>query len=71
MDKLSYKILMYISRQEKVNREELISVFGNDASASINFLSDNKYISSGFVLSGGGVHRKPVMVNDGIFRITS
>lgn len=71
MDNLSHKILKYISSQEETSRAELISNFGNGAKASIDFLSENKYITSGRIPIGAGPDHRPILASDGVFRITS
>lgn len=62
---------MYISRQEETDRDELISVFGDGAKISADFLLQSEYISSGLEPRGITLDHRPIMVSDGIFRITS
>lgn len=71
MDKLSHKILKYISHRDTTSLNRLISVFGDGARTSTDFLLENAYISSGRVPIGVSMDHKPILVSDGIFRITS
>jgi len=71
MDKLSLKVLRYISKSENVNRSEIISKFGDRAKSSINYLYSEKYIESGQTYIGLDHNRRPVSISNGVFQINS
>lgn len=71
LDKLSHKILTHISKQKVTLRQDIISVFGENAQKSIDFLMEGRYIKSGQVILEVGHNMAPKFGSDGKYSITS
>lgn len=70
MDKLSRKILKYVYRNPKVKRKTIIEKFGNDANKCIDYLYNEKYITSNHIPVGVGPNMRPVLMSDGLYSIS-
>lgn len=67
MDKLSLRILKYISKGNgTVEHESIIEKFGDNSQRSLTFLENECFIKSGRLPAGGGV-----FCSDGLYVITS
>lgn len=67
MDKLSLKVLKYVSKNtEKSERESIIKKFGENSLRSLDSLEKEEFIKSGRLPAGGGV-----FCSDGLYMITS
>ena len=72
MDKLSVRVLKYLAKENrKINKNEIISVFGESAQESLSYLEKNDYISSEKVPAGIGPDKKVVFLSNGVYSITS
>ena len=71
MDKLSHKVLKYISNFESINKSDVISKFGDRAKASVSYLYSEKYIESGQTYIGPDPNKRLVSINTGVFQISS
>lgn len=71
MDKLSIKVLKYISKRKDVKHEEVVKKFGDKSADSLAFLLHEKYLTTGKVIIGVGPNSAPVFRSDGVYNIKS
>lgn len=70
LDKLSYRILKFISQHEKSRLADLIDQFGINAEKSISYLESNGFISSAKIGSGY-LGKDAHFTSIGIYSVTS
>ena len=72
MDKMSFRILRYLKKQNaKTSRKAIIDKFGAQANKSLSYLEQGGYIHSDKRIAGTGFDRKPVYISIGMYEITS
>lgn len=72
MDKLSCKVLKYIKAKKKgATKKSILDKYGSSAGKSLEYLTMNRYIKSGHVMSHIGADMKPIFVSNGVYSITS
>ena len=72
MDKLSLKVLKYVSiKQDNVSLKSVIEKFGDSSRKSLTELESDGFIKSGRIVLGMGPDMKPVLASNGQFNITS
>lgn len=72
MDKLSLKVLKYISsKQDNVSVQAIKEMFGDTSKKSLLFLEKEGLIKSGRIPIGCDRDLKPILQSDGLFSITS